>query len=90
MKKILIQLGYFALELGVKILSDVIFGKESTHNIMKLIDNINNENLTGKQKYDEVKNYVDNLKEGVPDSIKNIVIEGLVVKATSALSRLKD
>lgn len=88
-KKILIQIGYIALELGVKILSDILFGKHGTQSIKDLIENMNNENMTGQQKYAEVKDFVDNLKEGVPDSIRNIVIEGLVAHATGALVKLK-
>lgn len=90
LKKILIQVGFVALEIGIKILSDVIFGKKGTKGIQDLIENINNEHMTGQQKYQEVKSFVDNLKTGVPDSLKNLVIEGLVTKATGALSRLKD
>jgi hypothetical protein len=90
MKKILIQIGYFILELGIKILADAIFGKKNKKRIFDMIDNVSNENMTGKQKYDEVKGFVDGLKDGVPDSIKNIVIEGLVTQSTKALKRLKD
>lgn len=87
-KKILVGIGFFLLELGANILIQLVFGKQSRKELEKLVKDLSFDNdLTAKQKYNRAKKFLDGVKDDAPDVIKNLAIEAVVSKVTDKADR---
>ena len=93
-KQVLIKIGFFLFELGAQVLIQVIFGKENRERFELLVRELAADSeLTAKQKYNRAKKFLDEVKEDVPDTLKNMAIEAVVAKVTDkadkALKKIK-
>lgn len=83
MKKILFKVAFFLFEIGVAIIINLVFGKESRKALEKLVEDLDwDSELSSTQKYNRAKKFLDNLREDAPDVIKNIAIEAIVAKVS--------
>lgn len=87
-KRILVGIGFFLLELGANILIQMVFGKENRKELEQLVKDLSFDNeLTAKQKYNRAKKFLDGVKDDAPDVIKNLAIEAVVSKVTDKANR---
>jgi len=79
-KTILTKIGFFLFEFGINLLIKLFLGSDLTKDLEKLIEQLENEELTSKQKYNRAKKFLDQAIEDAPDIAKNLAIESIVAK----------
>ena len=79
-KSILMKLGFFLFELGSNVLIKIMLGSEVTKELERLVEQLQSEDLTSKQKYNRAKKFLDSATDGLPDLAKNVAIETVVSK----------
>ena len=88
MSTILVKIGFFLFELGIAIVSNILFGKDENKNLQEFIKKMESTEKTGEEKYEAVKAYLDSVAKDAPDVIKNIVIEALVAKTQKQTDKI--
>lgn len=79
-KSFLVKLGFFLFELGSNVLIKIMLGSEITKELESLVEELQSENLSSKQKYNRAKKFLDQATDDLPDLAKNIAIETVVSK----------
>lgn len=77
----LTKVGFFLLSKGAQMLLKRFFGKEIQKHLEALIIDLSTDDtLTGKQKYNRAKKFLDATSVDMPEPMKNLIIEALVSK----------
>ena len=76
-----VRLGIKLFQFGANILIQRIFGRNVNRHLESVVKKLSlDDTLTGKQKYNRAKKFLDEVNEDAPDTLKNLAIEIMVSK----------